>query len=370
MNKQELEALATLSAQPRPTLPEALTDKTPRTLLYGYTCDRATWHVYLDEAGLLHKVVYDHNELMWKHESGVIPDSQLVPDKRLYPEDCDAEACALLIKAGCRLPFTTFTEKTRPPGPFIGKQAEHLVPTRFVSIPVIWGLQAVPSDARGVGDPEKQGFLANLPPDSWDKLQTLLKITVAGPGRTGESMARLGLLLSVAAKEAGVPVSSVGNLPDYAIDSGLYIPRGSESALVDTALGLAQGVAEVQMDVLRTERSRRNEAAERLLRKRLGWSEYGHTFEVTDVLIGGRVAMLRTTGLEHSQLTGGQEAIETLDAAGTALHLVKGKKNGGLQYAFFKQGNDTLVSFTLFGPPLRLDPPAVAAKGTMAVLAA
>lgn len=370
MKKQEFEALATLSAQPRPTLPEALTDSTARTLLYGYTCERATWHVYLDAQGVLHKVVYVGNKLLLTHASGIIPDLGLIPDKRLYPEDCDEEACALLIKAGCNLPFTTFTEKDRPPGPFIGQLAEHLVPTRYVSVPLMWGLQALPAEARGTGDPEQQGFLASLPAEDWGKLQTLLRIAVSGSSGPGEGMARLGLLMSVAAKEASLTVSTTGSLRDYSVPSGLYVPRGSESALIDAALGLAHEVAAVPMDVLRDKFQWRNEGAEQLLRKRLGWPEFGHTFEVSDTLISGRVAMLRTSGLEKSQLTGGQEVVEATSRDGTQVHLVMGKRGGGLQYVFFSQGKDTLIAFALFGPALRLTPADLEKQDAISVLRA
>lgn len=42
------------------------------------------------------------------------PIEQLIPDKRLYPDACDAEFCGLLMRKGALLPFTTFNDKREP----------------------------------------------------------------------------------------------------------------------------------------------------------------------------------------------------------------------------------------------------------------
>lgn len=92
-----------------------LLDQTPRTLVYGYTCERDTFHVYLAEDGI-HKVIYDHHGLIRQHvtEHDQIRASECVPDKRLYPEACDFEFCALLKRRGVTLPFTTWNDSRRP----------------------------------------------------------------------------------------------------------------------------------------------------------------------------------------------------------------------------------------------------------------
>jgi hypothetical protein len=91
---------------------EQLVDRTPRTLLYGYTAERHTWHVYLDEDGQIHRVMYDHDDEVLMHTSGPTgycsENVHYIPNKRLYPESCDFEFCQLLTKTGERLPFTTF----------------------------------------------------------------------------------------------------------------------------------------------------------------------------------------------------------------------------------------------------------------------
>ena len=108
-----------------------LQDKTPRTLLYGYTLDRETWHVYLDDAGVIHRVVY-HPDLMLSHQAGGFKENaELIPSKRLYPEHCDYEACVLLAKAGVSLPFTTLSEHISEK-PFHGKTAEEMHDVRTI----------------------------------------------------------------------------------------------------------------------------------------------------------------------------------------------------------------------------------------------
>lgn len=109
MDKKQLEMLNKVS-KPADTVftAEHLNDKADRTLLYGYTCDRATWHVYIKD-GNIHTVMYfsdkDTQEIFVQYNH------DFVPDKRLYPECCDFEFCALLIRDGCSLPFTGFQDR-------------------------------------------------------------------------------------------------------------------------------------------------------------------------------------------------------------------------------------------------------------------
>lgn len=84
-----------------------LDNKADRTLLYGYTCARETWHVYL-EGGIIHTVVYPFEGKPSSVE--VTCNNDYIPDKRLYPARCDFEFCALLKGYGEHLPFTTFEE--------------------------------------------------------------------------------------------------------------------------------------------------------------------------------------------------------------------------------------------------------------------
>jgi hypothetical protein len=91
-----------------------------RTLLYGYTCERDTFHVYLKNNEIF-VVIYDNDY------SGSIPkprnmrrvtvksNRDYVPDKRLYPERCDYDFCKLLKEKGVHLPFTNWSEPPDDP---------------------------------------------------------------------------------------------------------------------------------------------------------------------------------------------------------------------------------------------------------------
>ncbi len=113
MTPTEFAHLQRTPAQPKALALSALPERNrDRTLLYGYTCNRHTVHVYL-MAGVVHAVTYAFDGYLLSHrmfdEVIVEPDS-LVPDKRLYPESCDAAFCLMLKHKGVYLPFTTFTE--------------------------------------------------------------------------------------------------------------------------------------------------------------------------------------------------------------------------------------------------------------------
>lgn len=126
-----------------------LTDKTPRTLVYGYTCSRDTWHLYLTEQGMFELAVYDHDGFhvdSWTVES-VLP-NECLPDKRIYAQKSDFEFCQLLMHCGERLPFTTF--EPVEPAQFYGKHVAELVtvsPELFeVTVPVAWEDLGVSAD--------------------------------------------------------------------------------------------------------------------------------------------------------------------------------------------------------------------------------
>lgn len=130
MNRTEFEVLTVaaydvLHDEPRVVRASDLQDATPRTLAYGYTCDRETFHVYLSADGI-HKVIYvDDKPRMHKHEGAGLLLTECVPDKRLYPETCDFEFCDLLMSRGVRPPFTTWND-LRAPQLYYGKLLEEL----------------------------------------------------------------------------------------------------------------------------------------------------------------------------------------------------------------------------------------------------
>lgn len=126
MTKQEMEMIERIDEIK--STPFCAEDLKPflkdRTLLYGYTCDRKTFHVYLKDQEI-HTVIYD---IVYEEkdpnpinmvEVHVKSNRDYIPDKRLYPETCDYLFCKLLKNVGVHLPFTTFNDD-RPIQDFYG----------------------------------------------------------------------------------------------------------------------------------------------------------------------------------------------------------------------------------------------------------
>lgn len=83
-----------------------LENKTNRTLMYGYNCDRTTYHVYLYE-----KEIYIVNYEETYNSKPVISlpledDSCFIPSKRTYIGESDFEFSKLLIQRGYTIAFT------------------------------------------------------------------------------------------------------------------------------------------------------------------------------------------------------------------------------------------------------------------------
>lgn len=103
-----------------------LQDHRPRTLIYGYTLERHSFHLYLDDECRLQRVIYDHHDVLLEACSeNSLAWHDCRPDKRAYPESCDLEFCRTLELAGYLMPFTKFDpDRARKlqDAPFHGKQ--------------------------------------------------------------------------------------------------------------------------------------------------------------------------------------------------------------------------------------------------------
>lgn len=91
-----------------------LSDKSDRTLLFGYDAAHNAWHLYL-HAELFWVVVYKAREepatlLRAEEPDDVVAVSEVGWAKRLYPESCDAEFCHLLLRRGVTLPFLQYKD--------------------------------------------------------------------------------------------------------------------------------------------------------------------------------------------------------------------------------------------------------------------
>ena len=126
MNITQYNALGAASSKPIEISINDIPDKSDRTLLWGYTCNRESFHVYLKDRQL-HRLIYDFNHEMLNYQVGEsLTASILHHDKRIYPEATDYDFARLLYEADETPCFTTFNEK-REQSSFYGLMKEELV---------------------------------------------------------------------------------------------------------------------------------------------------------------------------------------------------------------------------------------------------
>lgn len=83
-----------------------------RTLLYGYNCQRETFHVYLAD-GLIHRLIYKSSDPCISYERGPELEASLLrPDKRGYSERCDGDFVSLMDRRGLKISLSPFNEET------------------------------------------------------------------------------------------------------------------------------------------------------------------------------------------------------------------------------------------------------------------
>lgn len=126
MNEQEFSFLTKHAFKQNIISVDDLENKSDRTLIYGYTCDRDSWHVYLKDAQIItvvytisynnppsgysnNECTYDHNGNPCMYSYNIIDvecNASFIPDKRIHPNACDFEFCKLILENGGHLPFT------------------------------------------------------------------------------------------------------------------------------------------------------------------------------------------------------------------------------------------------------------------------
>lgn len=111
MNKEQFESLKNVSETViRGNMVNS--KETFKCLIHGYTCERDTFDVYLDNKELVIEVTDYYGKVLSRLVGDEITDnSQYVPNKRVYPEKSDYEFCLMLKKAGVYIPFTVFTDR-------------------------------------------------------------------------------------------------------------------------------------------------------------------------------------------------------------------------------------------------------------------
>lgn len=123
MTKRELEILQQIAPEENLIDISMLADRSDRTLLWGYTCARSSWHVYIGYGDIqlyCYEGIERWRKTIFHKELNKFEVEEVIPDKRLYPEACDYEFCKLLKSKGAYLPFTIYQEN-RPYSQFYGE---------------------------------------------------------------------------------------------------------------------------------------------------------------------------------------------------------------------------------------------------------
>lgn len=109
MNKEQYNKIQQRGKSPLTISVDDFTNKKDRTLIWGYTPERDSFHVYLKDKKI-HLYVYTYVEKnILKFNSGrELEVDILIPRGRVYPEASDYEFCKKLLDMGINIPFTIF----------------------------------------------------------------------------------------------------------------------------------------------------------------------------------------------------------------------------------------------------------------------
>lgn len=116
MDQQHFQELTGLLPARHTLTGRDLANRTPRTLIWGYTAERYHFHAYLDEAGVIQRVVYSDADELLLHtsEDRIESNEQYAPSQRVYPEASDFEFCSRLLAAGVPLAFHRYETGRQP----------------------------------------------------------------------------------------------------------------------------------------------------------------------------------------------------------------------------------------------------------------
>lgn len=89
-----------------------LKNKSDRTLLYGYDCDRNTWHTYIKNRKI--------HTIIGSNEVNIDNNFDYIPNKRLYAQCCDYEFCSMLADLNVNMAFTNYGESSQNDNGYYG----------------------------------------------------------------------------------------------------------------------------------------------------------------------------------------------------------------------------------------------------------
>lgn len=108
MNENQFKHLESVEARPITISISDLTCHKGKTLIWGYTAERDSFHVYLFDRKIhVYCYMLDLKTIYYAAATEVRIEDCL-PNKRIYPEACDYEFCRRLKERGVYLPFTTW----------------------------------------------------------------------------------------------------------------------------------------------------------------------------------------------------------------------------------------------------------------------
>lgn len=110
MNREELEEVNALASAPPMALADSLRPEVDRTLMYGYTCDRDTVHVYMHN-GMIHILYYNSSGKVAHRSAPQFGLELLVPEKRAYPENADPALAKMLALAQVPIDYLPFDDE-------------------------------------------------------------------------------------------------------------------------------------------------------------------------------------------------------------------------------------------------------------------
>lgn len=121
MTEAQMKLLIAITKK-RKFVPSLLLNQKDRTLLWGYTTDRDSFHVYM-KGGVVYRIIYSAQSQPYVERALEDPDL-FVPNHRVYPDASDFEFCRLLLDLGVNhIPFLRYNSG-REPTQYHGKIVE------------------------------------------------------------------------------------------------------------------------------------------------------------------------------------------------------------------------------------------------------
>lgn len=112
MTKEDYEKYKNTSAKSTVSMADMSDPSAAKTLLYGYTLDRYSFHVYTLGDGHIYLYIYKYEGKTFHYRKAKSFDMRdLVPCKRTYPSATDFEFASFFKKNGIDISFTSLDDR-------------------------------------------------------------------------------------------------------------------------------------------------------------------------------------------------------------------------------------------------------------------